>query len=285
MSPLSQESLDIIKRLREYRPPSPSIYSSLPLKYRAAVLILLFADRRGDLKIVLTVRSRHLRTFPGQVAFPGGRADHVSETPAQTARREAFEEIGLPLDGHTFFPPSFSVEHITELPCYLARSILCVRPCVALLNDNSIEKNGNVEELMVPRLQEKEVSSVFTLPLQRFLHRQFRGFGSGEEDWYRGQGMEYSSGGNWRAHEFLAPVLEKNNTLKTHRIWGMTARILVDLARIAHGRDPEYEFDQGIGEETLMKGILDTGRWHLLNEIEKKPDQERHINGIEKGNL
>lgn len=32
-----------------------------PLKRRAAVLILLFADRRGDLRVVLTIRSAGLR--------------------------------------------------------------------------------------------------------------------------------------------------------------------------------------------------------------------------------
>ena len=50
-----------IARLRVYVPP-PSAYSSLPLSRRAAVLILLFADRRGDLRVVLTMRANTLKS-------------------------------------------------------------------------------------------------------------------------------------------------------------------------------------------------------------------------------
>lgn len=52
--------------MRAYVAP-PTAYSSLPLSRRAAVLILLFADRRGDLRVVLTMRASTLnscRTSP-----------------------------------------------------------------------------------------------------------------------------------------------------------------------------------------------------------------------------
>jgi hypothetical protein len=37
-----------------------------------AVLILLFPDRYGELKVVLTIRASTLRNYAGQVALPGG---------------------------------------------------------------------------------------------------------------------------------------------------------------------------------------------------------------------
>lgn len=51
-----QEAID---RLRSYEPP-PTNYGDLPLSRRAAVLILLYADHLGDLKVVLTIRAKTL---------------------------------------------------------------------------------------------------------------------------------------------------------------------------------------------------------------------------------
>ena len=45
--------------------------------------------------VLLTRRSTLLRHHPGQVSFPGGRADATDRDPAATALREAQEEIGL----------------------------------------------------------------------------------------------------------------------------------------------------------------------------------------------
>jgi 8-oxo-dGTP pyrophosphatase MutT (NUDIX family) len=61
----------------------------------AAVLVPLF-ERDGDLHAVFTKRRDDLRRHPGEISFPGGRRDHPDETLAQTALREAHEEIGLP---------------------------------------------------------------------------------------------------------------------------------------------------------------------------------------------
>jgi hypothetical protein len=49
-----------LANLRAFTAP-PTNYYRCPLKRRAAVLILLFADRRGDLRVVLTIRSAGLK--------------------------------------------------------------------------------------------------------------------------------------------------------------------------------------------------------------------------------
>lgn len=48
-----------IDRLRAYVPP-PTSYGDVPLTRRAAVLLLLYADRKGDLRVVLTIRAKTL---------------------------------------------------------------------------------------------------------------------------------------------------------------------------------------------------------------------------------
>lgn len=59
----------------------------------AAVLAPLYEDDAG-VRVILTRRSAALRVHSGEVSFPGGRQD-PGEDLADTARREAFEEIGL----------------------------------------------------------------------------------------------------------------------------------------------------------------------------------------------
>jgi hypothetical protein len=49
-----------IANLRAFASPQTNWYKC-PLTRRAAVLILLFADRKGDLRVVLTIRSAGLR--------------------------------------------------------------------------------------------------------------------------------------------------------------------------------------------------------------------------------
>ncbi|WP_162802175.1 NUDIX hydrolase [Ornithinimicrobium murale] len=48
-----------------------------------------------DVSIVLTERAHTLRSHPGQVSFPGGRAEPTDRDLAATALRETHEEVGV----------------------------------------------------------------------------------------------------------------------------------------------------------------------------------------------
>jgi 8-oxo-dGTP pyrophosphatase MutT (NUDIX family) len=61
----------------------------------AAVLVPLFA-LENDPHLVLTRRRDDLRRHAGEISFPGGRRDAEDADLAETALREAEEEIGLP---------------------------------------------------------------------------------------------------------------------------------------------------------------------------------------------
>ena len=54
-----------VARLRAYTPPPFPLWDRLPVSRRAAVLLLLYADRRGDLRVVITMRAASLRSFSG----------------------------------------------------------------------------------------------------------------------------------------------------------------------------------------------------------------------------
>lgn len=81
--------LDIWRRLDALGPVSTH------RKARAAVLVPLFRDSEGAVRVILTKRPDTMRTHPGDVVFPGGRIED-GEDAVGTALREAWEEIGLP---------------------------------------------------------------------------------------------------------------------------------------------------------------------------------------------
>jgi 8-oxo-dGTP pyrophosphatase MutT (NUDIX family) len=77
-------------------PPEPSL-SPATDQTQAAVLVPLFpAAEGGEPHVVLTRRRADLRRHAGEISFPGGRRDSGDASLADTALREAEEEIGLP---------------------------------------------------------------------------------------------------------------------------------------------------------------------------------------------
>jgi 8-oxo-dGTP pyrophosphatase MutT (NUDIX family) len=89
----------------------------------ASVLIPL-VEHAGDLHVLLTRRTDHLRDHAGQVSFPGGRAEPEDADAADTALREAHEEVGLPRS---------QVDVIGHMPTYTTVTNFVVTPVVALV--------------------------------------------------------------------------------------------------------------------------------------------------------
>ncbi|KAF4552566.1 NUDIX domain-containing protein 2 [Elsinoe fawcettii] len=347
MAYLSPTSVTALARLRAFVPP-PTNYHSLPVTRRAAVLILLFADRTGGLRVVLTIRSTKLKSYAGQAALPGGKADSIEESPWQTARREAWEEIGLPM-GEGEIIKGWKVERLGELPCNLAVTELGVRPCVGYLSPTASAhgntegkevKAGKVESKadpvkdLLPTLDAKEVAAVFTAPFHNFLKKEdedprVRKNVSGK--WYNGTWVSWHEEA-WRMHQFFVPrgmvfrskgetsgdednpavgdnkgdapstdfrdthdesdgrkrrklqgkVIQEPRTKEKeaapivdpldeprYKVFGMTARILVDAARVAYGEEPEYEHNSHFGDEDMIQRLMKLGR---LAPIKKEGD-------------
>jgi len=74
----------------------PQIYPALPGRknhLEAGILVPLLIE--PELRVLLTLRSRGLRTHGGEICFPGGRPEPEDLDLRATAAREAREEIGL----------------------------------------------------------------------------------------------------------------------------------------------------------------------------------------------
>jgi 8-oxo-dGTP pyrophosphatase MutT (NUDIX family) len=61
----------------------------------SAVLVLLGEQKPGEPDVLVLQRAATMRNHAGQPAFPGGAADPGDRDPADTALREANEEVGL----------------------------------------------------------------------------------------------------------------------------------------------------------------------------------------------
>lgn len=81
-------------RLLRARTSTPSAMPATILLRAAAVLVVLTEGPTGP-EVVLTSRAPELTHYPEQVVFPGGAADPADAGMAETALREAREEIGL----------------------------------------------------------------------------------------------------------------------------------------------------------------------------------------------
>ncbi|MCO5591014.1 hypothetical protein L7F22_044990 [Adiantum nelumboides] len=175
-------------------------------KKKAAVLICLFHGEAGDIRVLLTRRAKSLSSHSGEVALPGGKRDKEDANNAETALREAQEEIGL---------DSSVVRVVTYLEPFLSKHLLRVTPVVAVLLDKSklsLSPNSG------------EVDAIFDAPLDMFLKEQ--NHRCKEQEW---MGFAY------RVHYF-----DYESSTERYLIWGLTASILIRCASIIYMRSPEF---------------------------------------------
>lgn len=134
------------------------------------MFVLLFLGRLGEIRVVLTKRSSRLRNFPGHISLPGGKADNGLELPWMVSRREMCEEIGILEDNeHLEKNYGFTIDHVTELPCYLLRTFSAVRPCVGFMNFKGGDSSELIHNLKL-RVNPGESSSIFLCPLKDFAY-------------------------------------------------------------------------------------------------------------------
>ncbi len=163
------------------------------VELREAAVLVGLVRRADGLQAVLTRRTDTLRHHAGQVSFPGGREEPGDGGPLQAALREACEEIGL---------TAAQVQPLGYLDPLATITGYRVTPVVALLDPD-------FEAVPEPG----EVAEVFEAPLAFLMAR----------DSLRHVDIEFR--GRTRhvlEYEILAAA-------PTHRIWGATASILLNL--------------------------------------------------------
>lgn len=172
----------------------------------AAVLIPIVL-RQGSVDgptVLLTLRTAHLSTHSGQIAFPGGKVDDEDASVQAAALREAHEEVGLAPD---------RVQVIGQLPIYVTGTAFLVTPVVGLVQpDFTLAPNPG------------EVADVFEVPLAFLMnpahHRRHTvDWQGGQREWFSMPYTELRTDGH-------------GQTVAVERfIWGATAGMLRNFYR------------------------------------------------------
>ena len=113
---------------------------------RPAAVLIPFLVNQGDWHILFTRRTDTLPEHSGQVAFPGGRTDPQDSSPANTALREAYEEINL-------YPNDVQIlGYLQRMPTITNYRVTPVVGFIPWPYNFSLKK--------------EEVSRIFTIPLE-----------------------------------------------------------------------------------------------------------------------
>ncbi|KAL2494749.1 Nudix hydrolase 15 [Forsythia ovata] len=192
---------------------------------RAAVLICLFEGDFGEYRVILTKRSSKLSTHSGEVSLPGGKAEETDANDAETATREANEEIGL--------DPSL-VNVVTCLEPFLSKHLLRVIPVIGILSN---------KKDFSPSPNAAEVEAVFDAPLEMFLKDENR----------RSEERE------WMGDKYLIHFFDYEMNDKKYLIWGLTAGVLIRAASIVYQKppgfleqNPKFKVPKVLKKDTIM---------------------------------
>lgn len=157
----------------------------------APAAVLIAITERAEPGVILTRRASHLRKHAGQVAFPGGRLDETDADAIAAALREAHEEIAL-------LPEHVDVIGVSDR--YHTWTGFDIHPVLAVIPPD------------LPFMPHAgEVEALFEVPLDFLLHPANR----------TRKEMEFQGS----VHHYYEIMWEE------HRIWGVTAAIIANLAK------------------------------------------------------
>lgn len=186
------------------------LWSAAHLSRRAAVMALVYPDRTSGaasgLRALLTVRGTAL-SYGGDAALPGGRAETVSESFLDVAKREAREETGI---------SDAQCELVGVLPTYASSRLHVVQPVLFYAPSLPVD---------AAKVDKREVSDVFSVALESLL--------------------DYAA-----PSENIDALMFREDSLlagenRSYRVWGLTANVLIDCARLAYMKNPPYNFYRG----------------------------------------
>jgi 8-oxo-dGTP pyrophosphatase MutT (NUDIX family) len=164
-------------------PPAPQLRE-------AAVLVPVYRDDAGQLRLLLLVRS-NFGVHGGQLAFPGGKQDPGDTSLLDTALREAEEEV---------FLPRSAVQVLAELPDVSTPTGFRVTPFL-----------GRITRPAVWRWLEREVTQVLEVPVAELLD------------------PSRHATETWQLAGWPGPALVSFIRIGEHQLWGLSYRIVRQL--------------------------------------------------------
>ncbi|HYZ90317.1 MAG TPA: CoA pyrophosphatase [Myxococcales bacterium] len=169
--------------------------------FRPAAVLVPLLPRPAGLHVLLTERSKDLRSHAGQISFPGGSIDAGDADAAAAALREAREEVGLD-------PQHVEIlGQLDDCPTFVTGFV--IEPVVGVIDPLAFTAAGRYPWTPSP----VEIASIHELPLDAFLDPKNR-----RDEQRLRNGVPYEL--TWY-------------TVGGTTVWGATARILRQLLELA----------------------------------------------------
>lgn len=132
-------------------PPSRKSFEKYPNKQlqqakKAGVLALFYPNADKQMQVVFILRKTYKGVHSAQVSFPGGKLEPKDKNLEDTAVRETFEEVGVPLEDITV------IKKLSQV--YIPPSNFCVQPYIGVVAQQPIFKK-----------QEREVEQIIEVKL------------------------------------------------------------------------------------------------------------------------
>ncbi len=174
-----------------------------------AAVIVPVITARSEPAMLFTKRAEHLSDHPGQMSFPGGGREPDDESLEQTAKREAYEEVGLHPEEISMVGRLDDIRTITHYS---------VRPFVAEIPDRGYEpKDGEVAEIVM-------------LPIVELT----------DLDNYESERRDHPHEGDIRLHYFH---------VNGYTVWGATANIFVQFLEFTTDWEIPPEVDRTVDSD------------------------------------
>lgn len=174
---------------------------------RASVIIFL-AEIDGKINLLFQMRSKKMRSQPGDISFPGGKIEE-GEDPREAAIRETYEEIGL---------NKCDFEIVAPLNILTTHYNLLIHPYL-----------GYIKDITKIKISRDEVDHIFFVPLEYFIDNEPLIINS-EMVVKRNEDFPYERINGGKNYKF------KNGLYKSlfykyndYNIWGITAIMLNDF--------------------------------------------------------
>ncbi len=190
-----------------------------PIGLRSLFSVMItLVDVEGEWHVILERRAKTLRNQPNEVSFPGGKIDS-GETPAQAAKRETVEELGIEPE---------DIKILAELDYLVTRNNVAIHCFVGYLEGKRLED-------LKPNPD--EVAYLFTVPLSYFLEEEPREYGI-EFEILDSPDFPYElipGGKNYRFGNVQDKIYFY--IYEERIIWGFTAKMMYHFVKVLQGRN------------------------------------------------
>ena len=201
--------IDIEKKFADRRP-------GVVGDYRNYSIFVPLIKKDGKVNLLFEVRSPGLERQPGEVCFPGGRAEDGEEA-GECALRETCEELGL---------QRVAIRMIARLDTIYTYNSLALYPFLGEINEKMFDADG---------INKKEVESVFYVPLADFVNCEPYSYKAevrpDVRDDFPYEMIDCPEGYDWSRGIYEVLIYRFGDKA----IWGITARIAHSLAMILKG--------------------------------------------------